>query len=553
MYRYTVHKGRTKNFQMNYERTEKSVSGSNKKNETSASPEEAMKKQRSQRQEAEEKRKETINTVIGACVGVVVLGLVLWNQGLFQNDTAFTIDGKSFTYQEVQLKYTDSLYSALMGEYTPEEGGTAYDMSTPSEEQMYSSTETWHDLFSKEACKGIANDYAVYQIAQADGFTLPQEGLDYMESLKSQMDTIWVGKTTSKAGYFSGLGVSEADYLFLEEISLVSSYYQNHIFDSLEHSEEEREEYYQENKGSLDVLNYSQIQYLFTLPVEYDEDGEELELSEEDQIFYEGTKSLVSMSADNALEAIENGMDHEEVVTEFSQYLANSDLHIELPTSTLTQEDAVTAWLMDEARQVGDVGKIEEVVDNNTIYSVLVFEGRDRAEALTANIRHILVPTVSLAEVAEGEEAPELTEEDWTASEESAQAVLDLWLEAGSDPEYFGELAGEHSADTATAAYGGILNTVTHFDQYDQDLLDWVFDDSRETGDYTMIRDENSTDGWQILYFDSWDESIWELSTIYSLGSSKMTQWLEDNTGNVSSGIVYTDKLSNVYAASLFG
>lgn len=522
------------------------MSGSNKKKEKSASPEAAMKQQRSMRLEAEEKKKETINTIIGVCVAVVILALVLWNQGLFRNDTAFSINGQNFTYQQAQMKYTEGLYNALMGQYTPEEGGVAYDMSTPSEEQMYSSTETWHDFFSKQACISLAKEYTVYQMAIAAGFPLPAEALESLEETKAYLDTVWVGKSTSKSGYFNSMGVSEADYLQMEEYALYSGFYQNSIYDAFTYTEEEMEEYYQENKDALDVLTYSQLQYLHVQEVAEDEDGNEIELTEEEEAYFTGLRTLVMIESDNALEALEAGSSLEEVQELYGTYISGTILSETSPSMNISSTTDIGAWLLDASRTVGDITKIEETTDTGTTYTVVVFEGRERAEEITANVRHILIN-------AEADEDGTISEEAWTAAEEEAESVLALFLEEGAVVDDFISMAEQLSDDSATAAYGGLMESVTTHDNYTPEMLDWMTDTSRQPGDTTIVKDESTVNGWQILYFDDWADSIWEISTKYSLGTERMDQWTEENTGDIENQITYHAALSELYAASLFG
>ncbi len=525
------------------------MSASNKKKEKAASPAEAMKKQRSQRKLAEEQKKERINTIIGSIIGIIVLGLVLWNQGLFQNTTAFSINGQKFTAAQVQMHYTNQLYNALMGQYTPEEGGVAYDMSISSDEQMYSETETWHDFFSKEACRSLATNYLFYEMAQKDGYTLPAEGLEQLEATKTSLSTAWIGRATSKKAYFNMVGVSEDDYLKMEEIELYANYYQQHQYESYEHTEEEYAEYYEENKNSLDILSYSQLVYVYTDNIPTDEEGNEIERTEEEQAIADNLKLLTELEADSALEALESGSSLTDVEEEFTLYASSVLLNAVKPSATLSGTDAATQWLLDESRKEGDMAKVEDVSGTSTKYSVLVFEGRERADELMGDIRHILIPA---QDDAESTEAP--TEEQWDAAEELAQELLDGWVESGADPEDFSALAIEHSGDSQTAASGGILTSTTAYDSYAPDMLAWISDTNRESGDYTIVKDTSSTtEGWQILYFDDWGLPIWEQSTKYSLSTEKTNAWVEEVTADLENLISYDKSLEDVQAQSLFG
>ncbi|MFI3253298.1 MAG: hypothetical protein R3Y63_03015 [Eubacteriales bacterium] len=508
-----------------------------------------MKHQRSKRKEEQEQKERTRNLVIGSIVAVLTLALVVWNRGFFQNSAAFTMDNQSFNANQVQLYYTDVMYSALMGSYSPAEGGEAFDLSLSTDAQMYSSDETWHDFISKEACLALATSYHYMELAKSEGFELPEEALAQLESTKEYLDTVWIGKTTTKKSYFNNyLGMSEEEYLAVEEMELYANHYQLNVYESFENTETELEDYYEENQDSLDVIHYSQLQYLYSEESNYDEDGVVIPFTEEEEAFYAGLKVMVSGEAESASTALQEGTSLEDVADAFGNYLNHSVINGTDPSSYFNGTSEVGAWLLDAEREDGDLALVEDTSGSNVYYSVLQYHGRDRAEELTVSVRHILV--------AGNQEEPNVTptEEQWAASEIVAQEVLDTWVDSGLDLDVFSQLATENSADSNTASYGGIIDAVTVYDNRDEEVLAWMMDSSRSDGDYTMIKDETSYPmGYQIIYFDSVGDPMWKYSADSALREEKMIAWEDGIEEPLAAKITYGSALSSIPAQSFFG
>ncbi len=525
------------------------MSGSNKKQTKANSPEEAMKQQRSQRLAAEEKKKQTTNNIIGGIIAVVVLGLVFWNQGFYQSSTAaFTIDGTKYTAAHVQLYYTDVLYGALMGNYSPEEGGADYDFQTPANEQAYSSNATWHDFFTEEAARTLAEIHVLSQTAKSSGYKLPEEALNTIADTKSNLDTIWIGYSTSKKAFIkSQYGMSESDYLAVLEMELYANYFQSELYENFEFSDAEYEAYYADNTASLDVITYSQFQFVASHTPQYDEDGNELEMTEEDEVIFEGMKTIMEAQATDAQLALVDGATLEEVEEEFGEFISHSYLHNQVVTSKLTATDSASNWILNEEREVGEIAKTSDTVGNNVYYSVTVYEGRERATANVVDLRHILIPA--------NLEDPygEIEDEMWDESKEYAQEILDQWVADGADAEAFAQLAMDNSQDPTTASDGGLLSSVTLYDGYDENLTAWFSDSSRKEGDYAIVEHSQTyPHGWNIVYFEEMGLPLWEENTRINLSNEKITAWKEDTLDGVAERIVFGNGKAYVTAQSLF-
>lgn len=524
------------------------MSASNKKANKAASPEEAMKQQRTQRLEEEEKKKQTLYTSICAVVAVVVLALVIWNQGFFDNTNAFSIDGTSYTTAQVQLYYTNTVYGALMGSYTPEAGGDSFDFTTPATEQQYSSNQTWHEFFSEESCRSLAQLQVTVAEGQAANFQMPQEGLEELEQIKSTLDTAWIGRTQNKESYLRlQYGMTENEFLAMSELEIYATYYQNYVYESFDYDQEDYEAFYQENQDSMDVITFSQVQYFATNGIVTDTEGNEIPLTEEEEATYTGYRTLVDLESTDVYDALEAGGELDEVLETIATNAQLSLISNTRHSSVFSGTDEASAWLLDSAREVGDITRTEDVMSNGTYFSVLVFEGRERASAPVTSIRHILIPA------NEEDMSADPTEEEWDASRQVAEELLATWEAEGSDPEAFSALAMEHSADSSSASSGGIMAGITPYDNYVEEFTAWFSDDSRQEGDTGIVQNTGSaTQGWHIMYFDSFGLPLWENDSDINLKNQAIEVWNEDIADYVADNIKYDAGLKNITASSLF-
>ena len=111
------------------------------------------------------------------------------------------------------------------------------------------------------------------------------------------------------------------------------------------------------------------------------------------------------------------------------------------------------------------------------------------------DVRHILIiPEGGTA--TEGSNYMTYTDEAWEACRVKAQGILDSYLAGERTESAFAALASQHSAD-GSAANGGLITnilqgkTVANFN-------DWIFDESRQKGDYGLVRTEY---GYHVMYF----------------------------------------------------
>lgn len=514
----------------------------------------SIKEAREKRLADAEQKKKSLYTAIGGVATVVVLGLVAWNQGIFKTTTpAFTIDGTEYTSNQVQMYYQSNLYSALYGQYEPGVGGEAYDMMTPADEQFYSASSpkflTWHEFFVEEAVMTLGEVHAISEIAKKAGFVLPEEGEASLASTKASLELAWIGYTPNKESYiraYYGDDMTEKKYLDMTERELLSNYYKTELYENYEYDLSDCEEYYKENQDDLDEVTYTQFHFT-TNPVflTYDEDGVAEDLSEEEEAAFDEDKEERGLLADEVLEFMENGGTVEEAVDKFSEVASSVVISNTQLGSSLSGEATYGTWLLDQDREALDVQKTGSGTGYNATYTITIFEERERTEATLANIRHIYI-------AANEEGTP--TEEEWDEAEDRAQEMLDQWIADGSDLEEFALLATEHSADSGSAAVGGVIENVSTFSGYVDTFADWALDPSRKEGDTGIVKNTGSAvQGWHIMYYEEDAGTLWEKTSKVQLANTELETWIEDIRADLEESIVYGPGMDDIEMTSLFG
>lgn len=118
---------------------------------------------------------------------------------------------------------------------------------------------------------------------------------------------------------------------------------------------------------------------------------------------------------------------------------------------------------------------------------------------MCVNVRHIL-----LTPADEKNEDGTYSDADWESCRERAQTLLDSWVCANGTEADFAALAGEHSKDPGSVSNGGLYMYVTEGTMVDE-FNDWIFDESRENGDYGLIK---TVLGYHLMYFVG-EEELW--------------------------------------------
>ncbi len=416
----------------------------------------------------------------------------------------YLMDEVRNTYSQWQEAYGDSvaLYASLMG----------VDVSKPINEQVYDeeSGQTWAEFFLDSALEKAKSDYALYNKAMADNFTLSKEEQESFDSLSSTLElyAIYSGyKNADK--YLSaiyGYGADEESYTEYSRIATIASAYYNKHRDDLKYDETMIDEYEKDkfnDYSSFDYASYyvSASSYLKGGTKDdkgnttYSDDDRAAALAEADRIAKELATNKDVESLDKAIAALEINKDNKNAAS-----TKNKDvMYSSVPTDTLK------AWLADEARTEGEVGIVvneststdadgKETKTTNGYY-VVIFQGRDDNLRLLANVRHILVSFEGGTTGSDGNKVYSETEKAKAKAE--AEDLLKQWNEGAKTNDSFVELVKKHS-DDSSASTGGLFEDIHAASPYVDTFRDWAIDPERKPNDAGVIE---SPYGYHVMYY----------------------------------------------------
>ena len=485
------------------------------------------------RKKAEKEARRSRNTYI--IVGIACLALaifaVAWGSGIIQRSmTATTINGHKYTAAEVQYYYNQikNMYSqyGLSSSSNPKE--TVIDEETGK---------TMFDSMIESAEDQMVQTQALVEAAEKDGFTLPQEYQDILQENLDSMEETWkTAGFASRAAMIRGYYGTYMTYDKLKELmedSLLASAYAENKRDSFTYTDEDLETYYSENKDTMDTFTLTTFSLVASVETT-DEEGNDIEMTDEEKsAALEEAKTAKKAAADAIKAGLEEGKDPEELATEYADDLTGHTVSVKSLGSGLNSQ--YSDWVKDSARANGDVtiSEPEQSEDDTSVptsytYYVVRWEGRERNEEHGNSVRHILIA----AEQDEDADAP--TDEQYEAAKEKAEALLEEWKNGEATEESFAELAKENSADTGSAADGGLIEDITEDSGYVETFRDWATDPSRQEGDTGIVQNTGSSvKGYHIMYYIP-SKPHWQFTAENALRNNDYNSWSEETMAGYS-------------------
>lgn len=458
--------------------------------------------QKKQQEAADARRSTILYTVVGIICAALLVFLLVWHTGVIQRSAAaVTINGVKYTVSDVQYYYT-----SLANQYG-----------------MSSVPDSMRDYLVNAAVESLKSDAAVAAKAEAEGYTLSDEAKETLDSQIALLDSGW-----QEYGYSSQAAFIRTNYgpymtydklVALLNRQILASDYTSAYVDSLEYSASDYQTYYKENADTLD--SFTITQYVFQARVsDTDDEGNAVELTEEESAAaLEEAKTEALAKAEALLAKLEAGEDPDALAEEYSEDLYSSEISAVRLGSAVNS--AYSEWAFDSARRAGDTTLAEYDSDSAYNYYVVRFENRALDDAPSRNVRHILIA----AETDEG--ASEPTQAQYEAAKVKAEELLAQWEAGEATEDSFAALAQENSADTSSAANGGLISNVTSSSTYVDTFKDWVLDPARKDGDTGIVQNTGSTvKGWHIMYYVSGDP-IWEQTANSALLNQDYSAWLE--------------------------
>lgn len=465
----------------------------------------------------EEKHSNVKYAVVGVLSVVLVAFLLVWNTGIIQrNAAAVTVDGEKYSAADVQY-YLRSLML---------QNGISSTSSLKSMTMNSTTGETMYDYLKSQAVERLVTCAALDKQAGEEGFAMSDDTQTQVDDQLKQLEEQWVS-----AGYQSRDAFIRANYgpymtydrlveLFTRDMRV--NEYTTQFSDGLSYSDADYEKYYQENANTLD--EYTLTQFVFNATVDtVDADGNAIEMTDDEKAAaLEQAKTEKQAKAQELQSKLEAGEDPAQLAQEYSDQLTGDPSVSQVMSGSSVASASYAQWAQDTARQKGDVTLSEyDAGPSSYYYYVVRFEGRARNDENTATVRHILVA----AEQDEG--ASEPTEDQYAAAKTKAEELLEQWKSGPATQESFAELAKANSADTGSAADGGLITDIYSGSGYVSTFTDWALDAARRPGDTGIVQNTGSSvKGWHIMYFVGRDgDPVWKLTAKTAMENNDYTTW----------------------------
>ncbi|MCL2044823.1 MAG: peptidylprolyl isomerase [Oscillospiraceae bacterium] len=364
----------------------------------------ANRREERNKRELEERKKNKRRAIIVFVVFVAIVAASTFINSKFvrRNFAAISVGGVDFSALEFDYYYNTaynsyaSKLSEEYGEYVeyflPREG-------QPLSEQIidYETGETWADFLYDYTIEQLSEMVQVYNLAQADGYTLPDDIRsaieDELASIKEYAKTY--GESFESL-YYMFYGVSYMNENSLRKIMIFSNTinsYRRHIAESYEFSQEEKISYYDENRDNFD--NYTFRLFIVSPESVYIEDFED---DLEYDVAYEAAQLEAEDYAKSLVAQIQSEEDFIAAAYEYddSYYYDPDSTLISKYTGALLQSasnEELAEWIQDSNRKVGDCTYVAVMQEYSMLdsYYVMYFIERDSNEYRLTEMRQVLI------------------------------------------------------------------------------------------------------------------------------------------------------------------
>lgn len=455
-------------------------------------------------------------------VVVVVFGSILGIRAYQRNQTVLTVGDKALTVREFNYYYNQTVsnysgYASYFGIDTTKPLdkqpltadavsmmallGMDVDVLEAYKQGEDSYDITWAGYFVELAKESAVQSYALYQAAQAEGFTASENVANGIDNEMMNLNLYAQINGYDSEKYLEMIfGVGSTMETYKEYLTV--TYTASEYISQLEYDAAEVDVRYNESPEEFDVASY----YLYSITVPTEEETAEGEEATEEATEEEAATEEEEVDPETAAKEMEANFDvkNEKVSVRADQTREN--------VSTSISEDAAT-WMFETAKP-GDVKMFYNETTKTYFVAKLILN--DNYDTLSAMQIFISNEEISHEGHDHGEE--DIPESELPA-EESLAAVL-AGLEADGSEESFRKLAETHNdSDTmemTDASYAYINGNIS------TDAFLWCMED-RAAGDYTTFETEAGT---YVLYMLEKGDTYRYLR----VNSTMVTEWLEEIT-----------------------
>ena len=438
------------------------------------------------------KRFKIVSIVILAAVAVSIvfsIGTSFYNRYTVLNQTYFQVGDHDITRLEYNY-YFNNVYSNYLSMYGSYVSMMGLDTTVDLDEQTYPGNEnmTWKDYFDQSAVEQIQQIKAMADEARENGFEYDssEDMASYETEIAAQAESASVSESDYYALMYGDYATPSRIETFVEENLFANAYY-NHLVEENQPAEDEIQAYYEENKNSYDTVTYRSFYF------------------EVDTSAGEETGSEETTAAE---------------------------------TTTAAEETTVEETTLDTAEETAEETTAAE---ETTVEETTTGAEETAAEETTAAEEETETETAS-------EEETGMTDEEIAAAMDELKVQADEMaarLEAGED---FEDLCVEYASEDQKENYGGEEDgSLTEEGSYfgaPSVAADWLFDESRQEGDITVLESE-SLNRYYVVQFISRQND--EETINESIGNLLASQVVSEYVTEIAQEYTVTDVAGDLH------
>lgn len=349
--------------------------------------------------------------------------------------------------------------------------------------------------------------------AEAAGMTLSEDNRKIVEDNIAAIKGYADSQKQSVRRFLSdqyGAGMDMATFEKSLSRQLLAEQWMKEKYDSFTYTQADIDAHYEENKDTMDTVDYRS--YYIAVPVAGEEatDEEKAQLTADTRAKADAFDAAVTDEDSFADLALEYASD------ETKENYEEKDATLQEWKSLGSLSGDAQAWFADAARKEGD----HTVIEISSGCYIYYFIRRHRVETERVDVRHILIsldPNGDGTDVRTDEEAKALADE-----------VYAQWQAGDADEDSFAALAEERSDDSGSVESGGGsggLYTGVGPGQMVRPFSDWCFNPARKPGDTGIV---GTTYGYHIMYFvDRHEKAGWAEDAENALREADYTAYAE--------------------------
>ncbi|MCL1849551.1 MAG: peptidylprolyl isomerase [Clostridiales bacterium] len=458
----------------------------------------------------------------------VLLAIVQYSGMLTRGLTAIKVGNTGYTVSNANFFYRNA-YAAFYNS-NAEDIDYYMDSSKPLTAQAYvfDPSMTWAEHLWEEAIRQMQRVTAMNDAAAKEGIKLSAEDNeeidDWIDSMRISAKAS--GNTLGRylSAYF-GDGNTEKTVRSMLQKSIIADRYTEGILASLSYTDEELEQYYQDNRESLDLVTFL---YAFVdAAAAIDQVQEEGDPDDDPEAAAAAAMEYALNAARQICDSSYNREDFQTWVSLLTGGTANSS---STPVGSL--DPTLASWLTDSARKEGDTTYIEF----STGYYVLYFVESSDNHYNTVSVRHIL----TMVQDTDGDGV--FSEEEIAAAYDAIQAIYEEWQDAGGTEEAFAELAAIRSEDYGSTGNGGLYENI-YKNQMVESFNEFCFGE-HAYGDTAIVFNDGYYTGYHLIYYVGQGEPFWKSL----VENNRLAEGLSERIEEMVSGYDVQEKFMLRYA-----